>query len=55
MFVLMISWTSFKMDHIEFNTGLAGQILEKPCVSHRGHIISQNVCLEDISDKFENR
>ena len=39
-----------------------GQILEKPCVRSRGHIFSQiimklcqNVCRDEISDKFENR
>ena len=38
-----------------------GQILEKPCVRSRGHILSrilmevgQDVCLDDISDEFEN-
>ena len=38
-----------------------GQILEKPCVHCRGHIISsiimklgQYLCLDDISDEFEN-
>ena len=38
-----------------------GQILEKPCVRSRGHIFSliimnvrQNVCLDKISDEFEN-
>ena len=38
-----------------------GHILEKPYVCSRGHIfsliamkLSQNVCLDDISDKFEN-
>ena len=37
------------------------QILEKPCVPSRGHIFSpifmklgQCVCLDKISDKFEN-
>ena len=38
-----------------------GQILEKPCVRSRGHILSrilmevgQDVCLDDILDEFEN-
>ena len=38
-----------------------GQILEKPCVHSRGHILSQiilklgqNVCLNKILDEFEN-
>ena len=37
------------------------QILEKPCLRSRGHNFSlilmklnQNVCLNEISDKFEN-
>ena len=37
------------------------QILEKPCVCQRGHIFSliiikpgKNVCLDEISDEFEN-
>ena len=38
-----------------------GQVLEKPCVSSRGHIfnptimkVGQNVCLDKISDELEN-
>ena len=38
-----------------------GQILDKPCVSSRGHILSQiimklgqNVCLDEISKEFKN-
>ena len=38
-----------------------GEILEKPCVCSRGHILCsmivklcQNVCLIEILDKFEN-
>ena len=57
----MISWTCLKMGHIESKTRSVGQIVDKPCVCHRGHIFSpalwkdgQNVCLDDISDKFEN-
>ena len=45
----------------EFENGSLGQILEKPCVRSRGHILSwilmevgQDVCLDDISDEFEN-
>ena len=47
----------------EFENGCRslGQILEKPCVRSRGHILSrilmevgQDVCLDDISDEFEN-
>ena len=62
MFALIISWTSSKMGHTESITRSTGQILEKPCVHHIGHIFSpallregQNVCLDDISDEFENR
>ena len=39
-----------------------GQMLEKPCVCLRGHILSPiivksglNVCLEEISDESESR
>ena len=53
------------MGHVESKTRSLGQILEKPCVRSRGHILSrilmgilmevgQNVCLDDISDEFEN-
>ena len=49
------------MGHVGSKTKLLGQILEKPCVRFRGHIFSssimklgQNVCLDKISDKFEN-
>ena len=34
------------MGHIELKTRLAGQILEKPCVYHGGHILSP-VLLKD--------
>ena len=61
MFALINSWTSLKKGHIESKTRLASQIFEKPCLQRRGHIFSpvllkdgQNVCLDDISDEFEN-
>ena len=50
------------MGHVGSKTRSLGQILEKPCVRCRGHIFSliimklgQNVSLDEISDKFENR
>ena len=61
MFVSMKSRTSSKMGHVGSKTRSLGQILEKPCVRSRGHILSrilmevgQDVCLDDISDEFEN-
>ena len=49
------------MGHVGSKTRSLGQILEKPCVRSRGHIFSwilmkvgQDVCLDDISDEFEN-
>ena len=49
------------MGHVGSKTSSQGQILEKPCVPSRGHIFSprimklgQNVCVDEISDKFEN-
>ena len=61
MFVLMKSRTSSKMGHVGSKTRSPGQILEKPCVRSRGHILSrilmevgQDVCLDDISDELEN-
>ena len=61
MFVSMKSRTSSKMGHVGSKTRSLGQILEKPCVRSRGHIFSrilmkvgQDVCLDDISDEFEN-
>ena len=49
------------MGHVGSKTNSLGQILEKPCVHFRGHIFSsiimelgQNVCLDEISDEFEN-
>ena len=52
---------SSKMGHVGSKTRSPGQILGKPCVRSRGHIFSrilmkvgQDVCLDDISDEFEN-
>ena len=49
------------MGHVGSKTRSLGQILEKPCVRCKGHIFStiiiklgQNVCLDEISDKFDN-
>ena len=57
----MKSQTSSEIGHVESKTRSLGQILEKPYVRSRGHIFSQiiiklgwNVCLNEISDKFEN-
>ena len=57
----MKSRTTSKMGHVGSKTRSLGQILEKPCVRSRGHILSrilmevgQDVCLDDISDEFEN-
>ena len=56
------SHTNLKMGHDGSKTRSPGQILEKPCVCSRGHIFSpiimkhdQDVCLDEISDEFENR
>ena len=61
MCALMKSHTSSKMGHIGSKTKSLAQILEKPCVCSRGNIFSliimkpgQNVCLDEISDEFEN-
>ena len=50
------------MGYVRSKTRSLGQILEKPCVRYRGHIFSpniiklgQNVSLDEISKKFENR
>ena len=58
MFVLMKSWASLKMGHAGSKLGYK---IEKPCVCSRSHIFSpiimkldQNVCLDEISDVFEN-
>ena len=52
---------SLKMDHVGSKTRSLGQIVGKPCVRSRGRIFSliimkidQNVCLDQISDEFEN-
>ena len=52
---------SWKLGHVGSKTRSLGQILEKPCVRSRDHIFSpiimklgQNVCLDEISDAFEN-
>ena len=45
------------MGPIKLKTRLEGQIAMKPCIHYRGHILlkdGQNVCLDDISDDFEN-
>ena len=49
------------MGHVGSKTRSPGQILGKLCVRSRGHIFSwilmkvgQDVCLDDISDEFEN-
>ena len=48
------------MGYIRSKTRSAGQIMEKPCVHHRGQICrtvllkdGQNVLLDDVSDRFE--
>ena len=50
------------MGQVRSKTRSVGQILEKPCVHYRGHIVSQiivkvgqNVCLDEILDECENR
>ena len=49
------------MGHVRSKTRSLGQISEKPYVHPRGHIFcsiimkrGQNVCLDEISDSFEN-
>ena len=49
------------MGHVRSKTRSLGQISEKPYVHSRGHIFSpiimklgQNVCLDEISDRFES-
>ena len=61
MFALLNSWTNLKMGHVGLKTRSLGQILEKPSVPSRGNIfnlilmkLGQNVCLDEIWDKFEN-
>ena len=63
-YFLMKSQTGLKMGHVgscRVKTRSLVQILEKPCVCSRSHIFSpiimklgQNVCLDQISDIFEN-
>ena len=57
----MKSQTSLNMGHVGPKTRSLGQVLEKPCVSYRGHIFSpmlmklgQNICLDEIFQEFEN-
>ena len=57
----MKSRKSLKIGHVGLKTRLLGQIVEKACVHSRGHIFSpiilksgQNICLDEISDKFRN-
>ena len=61
MFVMMKAGTSLKMGHVGSKTRSLGQILEKSCVPSGGQIYSpiimklgQNVCLDEISNEFEN-
>ena len=61
MFVLMKSWTSLKIGCVGSKTWSLGQILENPCVHAKGLFFSpiimkraQNVCLNEISEKFGN-
>ena len=49
------------MGHVGSKTRSLGQILEKPSVRSRGHSfgrilmkVGQDVCLDEISDEFEN-
>ena len=49
------------MSHVGSKTRSLGKILEKPCVRSSGHIfilismkLGRNVCLDEISDEFEN-
>ena len=49
------------MGHVVSKTRSLDQIIEKPCVHSRVHIfsqiilkLSQNVCLNEISDEVEN-
>ena len=63
MFAFMKSQMSMKIYHVWSKTRSLGKILEKPGVCCRGDIFSltfsvvklgQNVCLDEISDEFEN-
>ena len=49
------------MDHVRSKTRSQGQILENVCVRSRGYIfipiimkLCQNVCIDKISEEFEN-
>ena len=60
MFIWMKSETNLKMGHVGSKTRSLGQMLGKLCIHSRGHTFSpafmkhgQNVCLDEISDKFE--
>ena len=61
MYVLMKSWTSLKMGHVESKTRSLGHMLDKPYECSRGHIFSliimkhgQNLCLNETLREFEN-
>ena len=52
---------NWKMGHVGSETRSLGQFVGKPCERSRGHIFSQiimklgqNVCLDEIFDKFQN-
>ena len=60
MIILTISRVSSNMYHVGLKTRSVGQMVEKPCEHNTGHImhpvimkICQNVCLDEISVKFE--
>ena len=57
----MKSGTSLEMGHVRLKTRSLGQMSEKHYAHSRGHIFcqiimkrDQNVCLDEISDRFEN-
>ena len=57
----MKPWMSIKMGFVGSETRSPGQIFQKPSVCHKGQIFNpipmkfcQDVCLNDISDEFEN-
>ena len=57
----MKSQMTLKMGHVGSKTRSLGKILEKTYVCSRGHIFcpiilkhGQNVCVDQISDDFEN-
>ena len=59
--LMMKSRMSLKMGHVRSNTRSLGQTSENPYVYSRGHIFSpiimklgQNVCLDQVLDRFEN-